>query len=393
MEIQSHNREIFNREVERLNNKKKLLILNFAFAYGGAEKSITDIISNLRDEYEIFFLIENEKFKKLLDEKNLNHKIFKIGQIKKNFITSIFKLGFVFLKLIIFILKFQPDVIITNTNRSHLLGSFASFITHTPLIWVLRDYQFDRFLHNLLYFFPNDIICVSKDLMKFYDSKDKHKVIPNGLEIHKLNNKFNLSYRKNYNINNEVVFGIASNFAEWKGIEYLIEGFIKTKNKIDNFNGKLFIAGTAEKGTKQWDYFINIKKMIKKSNFEEDIFLVGWVNDIYNFIYNCDVIVSSSIDEKGGPESFGRTIIEAWFLKKPVIVTNVGGPKYIVENKTDGIKVKQKSSRDLSKAIELLYKNEDQRKELGLNGYYKLKKEYSLNSITKEYRDIIKKLT
>jgi glycosyltransferase involved in cell wall biosynthesis len=245
-----------------------------------------------------------------------------------------------------------------------------------------------------LEFVPKTIICVSKDLKNYYNGNDKYIVIPNGFNLNINYDKNNKKIiRKAHKINNnEVVFGIASTFAPWKGIEFLIEGFYNALLKIETQNIKLLIAGSVDKDSNNYSYFLKLKKIVNDLSLNDKVYFVGWQDNIYNFIDSCDVIVSSSISDSGGPESFGRTIIEAWLLKKPVIATRSGGPKYIINNFYNGIFVKEKDSLEITNAIIYLAQKEERRIKMGLNGYKSVKDKYDLNKISDKYNEIIQKL-
>jgi glycosyltransferase involved in cell wall biosynthesis len=372
-----------------------LLILNLAYVFGGAEKSIADICERLKEDYEILFLIENKKAQKLLEDKKINYKIIKIGEIKKKPIRSLFFIIKAVFNILFIIFKFRPNILMSNTNRSHLIASIISFITFKPLIWILRDYKFNNKLQKLFSIFPKKIICVSEDLKQYYITNNhakKYKVIPNGLDINKIKEEYSLKYRRRYANENEFLIGIASNFARWKGIEYLIQAFYRLDSSTRNCNGKLLIAGSAKEWTDSYKYYEELKALVEKLGLSERVVFLGWIDDIHTFFYNCDVIVSTSITDYGGPESFGRTIMEAWGVKKPVVVTNVGGPKYIVDNNINGIKTPEKDYINLFEKLDKLNKNEKLRLKLGEKGYEKLLDIYSLSNVTNQYDYLIQKI-
>jgi len=77
-------------------------------------------------------------------------------------------------------------------------------------------------------------------------------------------------------------------------------------------------------------------------------------------------------------EGFGIVILEAWAYKKPVIVSNTPPLNQIVEHGKDGIIVDLFKTEEWAKYISLLINNKELAKELGLNGYSKLIKNYNI---------------
>ena len=92
-------------------------------------------------------------------------------------------------------------------------------------------------------------------------------------------------------------------------------------------------------------------------------------------------VVSSSISEFGGPETFGRTIIEAWSYKKAVISFNVGGPKYIIDDKVNGFLVEEKNTEEMARKMRCLYEHKDICQKMGEKGYLKVKSMYSIENL------------
>ena len=369
----------------RWNKIKKILVINVANGFGGAEKSLTDVLEKLTDDYEIKFVAEHEKTIELLNQKGFSYEKLKTGSLKK--LNGIFKYITALIRLLFIILDYKPDIILSNTVRSHILSAPISFITRIKSIWILRDYSFSKGVKNFFEFAPKKIICVSKDLKRYYDGNDKYLVISNGLDMSYISDEYSLVYRNEFEIkNDEFIIGLASAFSRWKGIEYLIKAFSEVQQEVGGFKGKLLIAGQAEKGTVRYQYYLELKELVKKLSLEEKVIFIGWIDNIFEFFYNCDVIVSSSISKYGGPESFGRTIIEAWAVKKPVIVTDSGGPRDIVQDEVNGLKVKEMNHKDIEKAIFKLYKNRRICMEIGERGYTVLIKKYNLKNIAQQYK-------
>ena len=91
------------------------------------------------------------------------------------------------------------------------------------------------------------------------------------------------------------------------------------------------------------------KRELEQSAAENIVYLSGTI-DLPAVLANADIIVSASTK----PEAFGRVIIEAQAMGKPVIATNIGAaPEIIVEGKT-GILVPPADVLALRTAIEQL---------------------------------------
>tara|TARA_B100000674_G_scaffold427263_1_gene381907 strand:+ start:236 stop:664 length:429 start_codon:yes stop_codon:yes gene_type:complete len=107
----------------------------------------------------------------------------------------------------------------------------------------------------------------------------------------------------------------------------------------------LIILGEGEDRSK-------IEKLIENLNLTENVFLEGYKKNIFNYLYNCECYVSSSLYEDPG-----FSLIESGFLNKFVIAADSNtGPSEILNQSKNGF----------------LFKNDD--KDSLVNKYFEFKK-------------------
>jgi len=98
-----------------------------------------------------------------------------------------------------------------------------------------------------------------------------------------------------------------------KNFKFLINSFSKNINKFKI--KKLVILGEGENDKK-------LKKIIKKYSMENNIFLLGFKKNVYNYIFKSKAIISCSLYEDPG-----FVLLESAFLKKKIITSIVNnGP-------------------------------------------------------------------
>jgi glycosyltransferase involved in cell wall biosynthesis len=98
-----------------------------------------------------------------------------------------------------------------------------------------------------------------------------------------------------------------------KNFEFLINSFSKNINKFKI--KKLVILGEGENDKK-------LKKLIKNYSMENNIFLLGFKKNVYNYIFKSKTIISCSLYEDPG-----FVLLESAFLKKKIISSIVkNGP-------------------------------------------------------------------
>jgi alpha-maltose-1-phosphate synthase len=87
-------------------------------------------------------------------------------------------------------------------------------------------------------------------------------------------------------------------------------------------------------------------------------------------------------------------VMTAYGFKKAIVATNTGSIPEIVEDKKTGILVPPGNSEKLAEAVISLLKHPDTRKQMGENGYFKLKTDLSFDLISKimieKYKNILR---
>lgn len=87
-------------------------------------------------------------------------------------------------------------------------------------------------------------------------------------------------------------------------------------------------------------------------------------------------------------ESIPQVIKEAFYLKIPVIATNVGGIPEIIKNNETGILVNPEEPSEMTKTINTLLENSDLQKKLATNAYDFILKNFSWEKLLPKYLDL-----
>jgi len=173
-----------------------------------------------------------------------------------------------------------------------------------------------------------------------------------------------------------------------KGYEFLIEAF----KKVVRFNPyfKLKIIGSADKSKLRYlDY---LKSMVRRFSLNYNVEFCGFHKDVENVLSDARILVAPSVIE----ESFGRVAIEGFACGVPVIASNLGGFKEIIENGKDGILVEPKNPGGIAEAMLKIIKNPQYATELTLKARRKVEQSYNLQcclDLTKKvYQETIESL-
>jgi len=347
----------------------KLLILSNANGYGGAEKSLELIVEKLVKSYDVDILIENDEHQKNLS-KEVNAIKFPKG---KGFFSIVISL-FILIKLLV---KNDYKNILVNTNKGAFflaIVSYLGILKKSKLLIYIRDFQwkYQKFIFRSLNNTNHTYLLTTQaffDYESFFSKNiKKYKIIPNFVKEPNIIKKTILDKK---------IILLPAMINRWKGIEYLIEVVNLLKGEIEL---EVWIIGKVIDTM----YYNELNTLVKKYKLQYIIKFLPYTNDLSYYYSNADVIVNTSVSEYGGPETFGRTIIEAWSYGKPVIAFDCGGPKYLIQNGINGFLVKEKDFKELSNILSKFFFLINNSNLIQENCYLTFQKEYSSSVIIGE---------
>lgn len=360
----------------------KIDVLANSSGYGGAEKSIELLVKNIVKEfgYEVQVWGENEKlctvFDDILQGKN-SVKRFRGGN---GFFTVLYNsLKYTYHKI-----NYKPDLILSNTEKGALILAISEMVWPTKIkkALFLRDFQW-RYLKFILKNIDSPLVIFpSKALMDYEPyykllKESNYKILPNIV-----NNIFSDREKITYKIAPTYQIVQPGKFSKWKGLEYSVKALAKIIQKKSNIH-LLIIGDYADEAYKQ-----HILKLIDKLDLGDVILFKSYVDDLGKYYSSSDLTLNTSISEFGGPETFGRTIIESWAHGTPAVSFNVGGPKYLIENEKNGFLVEEKNINELAQVILNYFDKYDEYQELRENAFRSVHK-YQGKEIANKFINLI----
>ena len=143
---------------------------------------------------------------------------------------------------------------------------------------------------------------------------------------------------------------------------------LKTIKKMKLTNEIFLLVGEDQKSQK-------IKRYIKVNHLEEHVKIIGFKDNVEDYLDISNLIISVS-NQEGLP----LNIMEAMFKNKSIIVTKCRGNTDLIKDKTNGIVVDLNNKKELIDAILLLKNNQVYAKQLGDNNKRFISK-YSINNV------------
>lgn len=251
-----------------------------------------------------------------------------------------------------------------NFTSIHLCMSIRRNLTH----FIRNKYLIDHFTPVGL---ETKKILIEKDKIP-----DKKVTVVNiGLPKDKFifNQDARISLRKEFKItDSELVVGTVSRLVDFKGHRYLLEAFADlTKYSV---NLKLLIVGDGE--LKE-----NLVSLCKKLNIEDRVIFTGARKDIPELLSVMDIFAQPSKDFGG--ESFPVSILEAMSIGLPILASNVGDIKYMINDKY-GFIVKSESVQEIFNILMKISEPGFDLKALGKNSRERFLQEFTIDRMIRK---------
>ncbi|MBI4451923.1 glycosyltransferase family 4 protein [Candidatus Woesearchaeota archaeon] len=237
-------------------------------------------------------------------------------------------------------------------------------------------------LENCEYCTVNSEATKNELLKRFPEFKSKVLVIPMGVDT-KLFSKNNVKSKFNHYKNKKIIL-FAGRLNEQKGVEHLIKAMKLVNYKIKN--ALLLIIGDG-----------NYKKELQKiadSNEVKNIKFLRAVkqDDLVDYYNLADVFVLPSVTSRIGTEGQGLVLLEAMSCGTPVIGSETGGIKFLINNNENGLLVKERNEDELANAIIRILSDSKLSQKLSRNGVQFVKDNYSWETIAKKFDKLYSKI-
>ncbi len=353
----------------------RVAICSSGEVYGGVEEFIFTFSEYLKGNAEIEFLVV------LFHEGKLFKKLKKNG-IRVELVASAFKYDpSLPLKLIRTFRKHKINLVHTHGYKSNILAGMAARSCGIKIVKTEHGRQepsrgfsgrrmsfnlkLDRFITGL---FVDEVVYVSKDIQSFYQMiyrKPRQTVIYNGIKPIALSEDRSACLDRAF-----MNIGIVGRIAEVKGHIHLINA-VKRLPDLDRLRVLVFGEGPLKE---------TLQDYCEKNGLSDRIFFLGFKDNIHEYISQLDLFIMPSLHE-GLPYA----LLEAMFLRVPVIASNVGGIKEILENNVDSILIEPSNPESMADAIRGLAGNKDLGKRLQENAFKKVTKKFMIGKMANEY--------
>jgi len=382
---------LFVLELRSLYLKSKMIddsvtIIALHLGYGGIEQyisSLTKMINkNIRiiSTYKLYNVppFEYDANIEYLMECGPNTKKIKDALKNKNvikiFIEGVKSINILYLK------KYENIEKIEEINSKYIIttreihNELVGFYGKSDIVKIATEHNYHnnnkRYINRLINSVNNldYFVLVSKYLKDYYEDKVKIKTIyiPNVIE------KIPKEKKTNYG-HNLISIGRLNKI---KAQDELVELVSILKKEYSDIH--LTLIGDGEEKE-------NLELLIKEKKLTSNIRITGFLNkkEIAKELINNNVFVTTSKSE-----SFGLVALDAASFHLPVVAFDSAlGLKEILNN-NNGILVKNRNLKEMSKEIKKLFDDKKYRDKIGENGYLNAQN-YLLSNVEKMWKEII----
>lgn len=279
---------------------------------------------------------------------------------------------FSLLQLISIFYKEKPDIVHTHTPKAGIIGMLAAWIARVPvrlhtvaglplLVYSGPKRKLLECVEKLTYWCANRVYSnsfVMKDIITEIGlaPMEKIKVIgkgsSNGIDTSffspELLPNARIKIRSELKIDlNDFVFIFVGRIVEDKGVNELINAFIKILIKYDNI--KLILVGSFERDLDPINPTTE-DEIIKN----QSIFHLGFQKDVRSYMLAADSLVFPSYRE-----GFPNVVLQAGAMGLPAIVTNINGCNEIIEHGLNGVIIPSQNEKALYESMLYFIENKD----------------------------------
>ena len=349
---------------------KKLLFITWSVSYGyGTEKSLADILNRMdKTKYSIDVLPLFKNSQNTILDKEIKILDSIIDYTKENFdekkeldnYYSILANPLKFNKLI----KDKYDCVIACNHNAP--SYFASYMNNTPkVVWIRGDMselnyknfkpttveytgvkQEYNMQKNVLKTFDNIVVIsevVKKALKEDFEITENIYEIPNSVDVKKIET---LSKEK-IDLPPKALFTTLGRLDSNKNQILLLKAASLLKKQRDDF--EIYLLGEGEERKE-------LEKYIEKNNLKDNVKILGFQENPYPYIKNSVATVLTSLSE-----GFSLALVESVLLDTPIISTNVGVAKELIEKYDCGTLINY-DEKQLSEVMLKYLENKNEKK-------------------------------
>lgn len=305
-----------------------------------------------------------------------------------------------FVKLVVLLRSVRPEIVHTHTAKAGTLGRLAAAVTGVPIRvhtyhgHVMRGYfsplaerlvvMIERFLARL----TTRVVSISQrqagELVEEIGvcDADRMTMIPLGFDFERFAPdrvaEARGEFRDELGVGDLPIVSVVGRLVPIKNHELLIRAAESVMRRGSDFVLAI-VGGGPEEG--------RLRSIAGELGIDDRVRFVGWRDDLAR-IYSDSTVVALSSDNEGTPVC----LIEAMACGCPVIATDVGGVRDVLEEGRLGVVVPPKDVDAYATALEELLRDDLRRARLSRNGPESARRRYSVGRLVEDMSSLYREL-
>lgn len=387
----------------------RIIYLNHSGKVSGAEISLLTFFKGLRERKEIEPILACpaegalKKRAQSMDLPVVNIESFEAGFTSNplTFLTYGVKLLGIGKKFASIVKEIKADLIDANSVRAGLVASVSSLFHKIPILVHVRDCV----PRNKIGILTRRIIARRALKIVTNSSYVAHHFALDGSMFGKIEvvyNPLDLStfdpdkvdsnqFKKMFKVNGSYpLLGVVGQISPWKGLVDVIRAMPKVLSSFSE--ARLLIVGEPKFDTvsARYDnvaYLKELVSLVEELNLKKEVIFTDERSDIPEIMKAIDLLILASWEEP-----FGRALIEAMAMEKPVISTNRGGSTEIVKDGVTGALVSPKNPKMIAQAVIELVSKKKKSKEMGRRGRKEVEQRFNTDTYIAKMLNIYKNI-
>lgn len=322
----------------------RTLFIDQSGELGGAELSLLDVVSSWGAPCKVVVLQQGD-FVTALRERGIEAEIISLGSAirtrRDSKIWDYVKASPSAIKAVLQLAARarQYDLVYANSQKAFVIGSMAAWLAGKPCIWHLRDMltasHFSdsgrKIVVRLANLFAARVIANSEATAQAFREAGgdprKIDVVYNGFR--EADYQENLpqqasQLRAELRCGAAPLIGCFSRLAEWKGQHIILEAMAALpETHLVLVGGPLF---------GEQAYARRLIRRVRELDIGRRVHFLGFRRNVAALMAGVDVVVHSSI----APEPFGRVVVEAMLIGRPIVATAAGGVTELIRDSRSG---------------------------------------------------------
>ena len=284
------------------------------------------------------------------------------------------------------------DLVHTNIRVGHdREGIIAARMAGVPCVCHVRHHErlnvYDRRLAEAV----DALIYISEAVQRSHleagVDRQTGRVVYNGLEISEFDHAIDAERDgRDFALSgDDLAVGIVGRLERWKGHEVFLRAMAEVVKTVPEARG----VAVGDMVPHDPDYRSELLALRDELGLADRVFFSGFRPDISAVMSALDVLVLASTR----PEPFGRVLIEAMAAGKPVVATDAGAAREIMEDGVQGVLVPPGDVTSLAHAIERILTCPDLAVAMGQKGRARVRERFTVqqyvDGVQAVYRDVL----